>query len=66
MRVKHVQYFNHLCLTAEHKEPRKTVASGLYARRPEHRNRNVQLVREDFEHRATQQMSRAVGLSGLL
>ena len=41
--------------------PLKTVANGSSARRTERRNRSVEVVHEDSEHRATQQSSRAVG-----
>ena len=77
-RVKDWRVLNRLCVMAESpnwwiarlqmpnlttKAPRRTVASGLSARRTERRNRNVQKVHEDFEYRATPQSSRAVGYS---
>lgn len=34
------------------------VVSGLSERRTEHRNRSVQVVHEDLEHRATKQSNR--------
>ena len=44
--------------------PSEIVASGLSARRAARRNRNVLVIHEDSEHRATQQSNRAVDLWG--
>ena len=44
----------------ELRAPLKSVMSGPSARRTERRNRSVHGVHEDFEHRPTQQLGRAI------